>query len=130
MNLIASLGSLLTPCPLAYLIPNRFRALKSRCSKSLASAVGPMDTPLRLTEEIPRGAAPTRESGEEDAAANRSSVHVHKQTNASEEIIKLPFMIALLSKRSLICSQTRARCAIARSYESLFRWRHFASVMI
>src|SRR5882762_8303187 len=77
-----------------------------------------MDTPLRLTEEIPRGAAPTRESGEEDAAANRSSVHVHKQTNASEEMIKLPFMIALLSKRSLICSQTRGRCAIARSYES------------
>jgi hypothetical protein len=53
-----------------------------------------METLLKLPEAIPRGGAPARESGEGDAAANRSSVHMHEQTSASEEMIKWPFMSA------------------------------------
>ena len=43
---------------------------------------------------------------------------MHEQTNASEEMIKWPFMTALFPIRYITCSHTRDGCASARSYES------------
>jgi len=61
----------------------------------------------------------------QDSAAKRSSVHMHKPTNASEEIEKPLFMIALLSNGQITYSHTRGKCAIARWYECMWREREF-----
>jgi hypothetical protein len=60
-----------------------------------------------------------------DCAANRSSVHMHKPPNASEEIKKPRFMIALLSNGQITYSHTRGKCAIARWYECMWLEREF-----
>jgi len=76
-----------------------------------------------------RRSADTRVRTERDDAAT-VEVHVHKQNSTKKDMIKLPFMIALLSKRIPLCSQTRGRGAMHDRYESLFVAAPFASGMI